>query len=77
MVYPWVCSACEQITDVQRLSKDIDIPPEKCDHCPSTAFKFRAIVRDDPLVNQFIKADTGVGWPGHGFYAKPYWPEKK
>lgn len=77
MTYCWSCSKCERITNVSRAVKDIDVPPDSCEHCDSTSFSHRAIVRDNPSVKQVILADTGMGWPSHSFYTKPYWPEKK
>lgn len=56
---------------------DIDVAPEECEHCKSLHFTSRVIVRSNPELNYYIKSDSGLGWPGHGFYNKPYWPNEK
>ena len=76
MTYCWLCEECEGITDVNRPSTDIDIPPESCSHCSSTSFSQRVIVRDNPAVKSYILSDSGYGWPSHGFYSQPYHPKK-
>lgn len=75
-MYPWKCDKCDAITDAIRSMENIDLPPDSCDSCGSTTFKERIIVRPENCKG-YILVDSGLGWPSHGFYSKPYWPEKK
>lgn len=73
MIYPWICKECGKVTDAIRRLSEIDIPPEKCDHCSSTNFSSRTVELNSAGVKGFILVDNGVGWAGHGFYTPKDW----
>ncbi len=75
-LYCWKCSVCNETTDVFHSISNIDQQPDECAHCDSKAFDGRVVMRPDG-VKGYILSDTGYGWPSHGFYSQPYWPEKK
>ncbi len=59
MVYSWKCSACEKITDTVQSVANIDVKPEKCDHCTSTSFTTRVIVRPANCKGVILLGETG------------------
>lgn len=79
MFYNWKCCACGELTEVERRLADIDIRPDACNSCSNTTFEDERVLvptlYQNKHVKQFILADTGVGWAGHGFYNKV--PERK
>lgn len=59
MVYVWQCAMCPETAEVIRKVDDIDVPPEICEHCHSSSFSGRVIVRPSNCKGYILQ---GTGW---------------
>lgn len=57
-IYTWECRTCNKRMEVERKMADYQVPPEKCEYCPSTDL-FSVIVRPTNCKGVILLGETG------------------